>query len=94
VAHGLAPHGRHCSSQGLSDPARYPMWWICGARCDNQAQSNGTATTSEEASGPAPRKGPRTPPWAFSLGKRPQSAGRCGCRPTPRDRRKPLQIEM
>jgi hypothetical protein len=53
---------------------------------------NGTTTPREAAGGPGARKGPRTPPWAFSHGKRPQSAGKPGRRQTPRDRRKSLQI--
>jgi hypothetical protein len=40
----------------------------------------------------ARRKGPRTPPWAFSHGKRPQSAGKRGHRQTTRERRKSLQV--
>ena len=50
------------------------------------------AAYSSKQLAPARRKGPRTPPWAFSHGKRPQSAGKPGRHQTPRDRRKPLQI--
>jgi hypothetical protein len=49
-------------------------------------RATATATTSEEAGGPARRKGPRTPPWAFSHGKRPESAGKSGRRPDTRYR--------
>ena len=42
----------------------------------------------------ARRKGPRTPPWAFSHGKRPQTAGKRGHRRTTRERRKSLQVSQ
>jgi integrase len=44
--------------------------------------------------GPSRGKGLRTLPWAFSSGKRPQSAGKPGHRPARRHRRKALHIGL